>query len=120
MKQKSVFIVALVLVASMILAACGGAASTQAPAQSGDTSGSLPAGSVQLNGAGATFPLPVYTEWIYAFQYVDPSVTLNYQGIGSGGGKKAIIDKTVDFAGSDSLLKDEEYQQGGDLRCTRC
>lgn len=76
----------------------------------------LPAGSVQLNGAGATFPLPVYTEWIYAYQYVDPSVTLNYQGIGSGGGKKAIVDNTVDFAGSDSLLKDEEYTAGGDLQ----
>ncbi|NMB88753.1 MAG: phosphate ABC transporter substrate-binding protein PstS [Chloroflexi bacterium] len=76
----------------------------------------LPAGSVALNGAGATFPLPVYTEWIYAYQYVDPSVTLNYQGIGSGGGKKAIIDNTVDFAGSDSLLSEEEYTTGGDLQ----
>jgi phosphate transport system substrate-binding protein len=76
----------------------------------------LPAGSVQINGAGATFPVPVYTEWIFAFQYVDPSVTLNYQGIGSGGGKKAIIDNTVDFAGSDSLLKDEEYTSGKDLQ----
>jgi phosphate transport system substrate-binding protein len=77
---------------------------------------SLPAGSVQINGAGATFPLPVYTEWIYAYQYIDPSVTLNYQGIGSGGGKKAIIDNTVDFAGSDSLLNDEEYTAGKDLQ----
>ena len=76
----------------------------------------LPAGSVQINGAGATFPLPVYTEWIYAYQYVDPSVTLNYQGIGSGGGKKAIIDNTVDFAGSDSLLTDAEYTSGKDLQ----
>ncbi len=76
----------------------------------------MPAGSVQLNGAGATFPLPVYTEWIYAYQYVDPSVTLNYQGIGSGGGKKAIIDNTVDFAGSDSVLADADYQKGGDLQ----
>jgi phosphate transport system substrate-binding protein len=77
---------------------------------------SLPAGAISLNGAGATFPLPVYTEWIFAYQYIDPSVTLNYQGIGSGGGKKAIIDNTVDFAGSDSLLKDEEYQAGVDLQ----
>ncbi len=76
----------------------------------------LPAGSITLNGAGATFPLPVYTEWNFAYQYVDPSVVLNYQGIGSGGGKKAIIDRTVDYAGSDSLLKDEEYQAGGDLQ----
>jgi len=70
---------------------------------------SLPAGSITLNGAGATFPDPVYTEWRFAYQYVDPSVIINYQAIGSGGGKKAIADKTVDFAGSDSLLKDEEY-----------
>lgn len=60
----------------------------------------LPAGSVKLNGAGATFPLPVYTEWTYAYQYVDPSVVINYQGIGSGGGKKGIVDNTIDFAGS--------------------
>ena len=73
-------------------------------------------GSIQINGAGATFPLPVYTEWTYAYQYVDPSVAVNYQGIGSGGGKKAIVDRTVDFAGSDSLLGDEEYTAGGDLQ----
>jgi phosphate transport system substrate-binding protein len=76
----------------------------------------LPAGSVQINGAGATFPLPVYTAWTYAYQYVDPAVVLNYQGIGSGGGKKGIVDGTIDFAGSDSLLKDEEYAAGKDLQ----
>jgi phosphate transport system substrate-binding protein len=76
----------------------------------------LPDGSIQINGAGATFPLPIYTEWTYAYQYVDPTVVINYQGIGSGGGKKAIIDNTVDFAGSDSLLKDEEYAAGVDLQ----
>ncbi len=76
----------------------------------------LAASSVQINGAGATFPLPIYTEWVYAYQYVDPAVALNYQGIGSGGGKKGIIDRTIDFAGSDSVLKDEEYKSGGDLQ----
>src|SRR5262245_44173370 len=76
----------------------------------------LPEGSVQINGAGATFPLPVYIEWTFAYQYVDPSVAINYQGIGSGGGKKAIVDNTVDFAGSDSLLKQEEYDAGKDLQ----
>jgi phosphate transport system substrate-binding protein len=76
----------------------------------------MPAGSVQINGAGATFPLPVYTEWTFAYQFVDPSVLINYQGIGSGGGKKGIVDGTIDFAGSDSLLKDEEYTAGGDLQ----
>jgi phosphate transport system substrate-binding protein len=73
-------------------------------------------GSIQINGAGATFPLPIYTEWTYAYQYVDPSVSINYQGIGSGGGKKAIIDGTVDFAGSDSLVTDDEYAAGKDLQ----
>jgi len=76
----------------------------------------LPAGSVQITGSGATFPLPIYTEWTYAYSYVDPAVVINYQGIGSGGGKKAIVDNTVDFAGSDSLLKDEEYTAGKDLQ----
>jgi phosphate transport system substrate-binding protein len=116
-KEKTLFmkrtfnaISVIVIAAALLLSACAsGSAAQEQPT-------SLPAGSVQVNGAGATFPLPVYTEWIYAYQYVDPSVTLNYQGIGSGGGKKAIVDRTVDFAGSDSLLGDEEYQAGGDLQ----
>jgi phosphate transport system substrate-binding protein len=73
-------------------------------------------GSVQINGSGATFPLPIYTQWTYAYQYVDPSVAINYQGVGSGAGKKAIIDGTVDFAGSDALVTDAEYASGKDLQ----
>jgi phosphate transport system substrate-binding protein len=76
----------------------------------------LPAGSVIVNGAGATFPEPVYTEWRFAYQYVDPAVAINYQGIGSGGGKKGIADKTVDFAGSDSLLTQAEYDKNPTLQ----
>ena len=76
----------------------------------------MPAGSVQINGAGATFPDPVYTEWRFAYPYTDPSVVINYQAIGSGGGKKAIADKTVDFAGSDSLLADADYQANPTLQ----
>ncbi len=132
-------LLAILAIASTFLAACAPAVASSNPTQEpqilevtrivqgtpetvmitatpGMQPTNLPAGSVQVNGAGATFPLPVYTEWIYAYQYVDPSVTLNYQGIGSGGGKKAIVDRTVDFAGSDSLLGDEEYQAGGDLQ----
>jgi phosphate transport system substrate-binding protein len=97
------------VLASTALAACGTAAN-QAPTPSASAqTQALPAGAITINGAGATFPDPLYTEWRFAYQYVDPSVTINYQAIGSGGGKKAIADKTVDFAGSDSLLKDEEY-----------
>lgn len=111
-KYNSMFIV--MLVTALVLSACGTAAnaSSTKPASSGTAA----TGSVQINGAGATFPLPVYTEWIFAYQYVDPSVTLNYQGTGSGGGKKAIIDNTVDFAGSDSVLTADEYSAGKDLQ----
>jgi phosphate transport system substrate-binding protein len=76
----------------------------------------LPAGSVQITAAGATFPLPLYQAWTYAFTYVDPSTVINYQGIGSGGGKSAIIANTVDFAGSDSALSDQNYTDGKDLQ----
>jgi phosphate transport system substrate-binding protein len=131
--RKSFYVSMFVLLAVVLaLSACGpAAASTQqtvfqsqslegqvvvtaTPGPGGPTP--LPAGSVQLNGAGATFPQPIYIEWIYAYQYVDPSVVINYQGIGSGGGKKAIIDGTVDFAGSDSLVTDDEYTAGKDLQ----
>ncbi len=118
--RKNLFVIpAILLVASFILSACG--ANTASPA-AGGVSGSngtastlQAAGSVEINGAGATFPAPVYTDWAYSYQSVDPSVVINYQGIGSGGGKKAIIDGTVDFAGSDSLLTPEEYASGKDL-----
>ncbi len=88
------------------------APATPAPAQPT----AMPAGSVQINAGGATFPLPVYTQWTYAYQFVDPSVIINYQGIGSGGGKKGIIDNTLDFAGSDSVLSADDYKNGGDLQ----
>lgn len=108
-------LIIMLTIASLVLGACAQAAASS-PATTEPKATTLPAGSVSINGAGATFPLPVYTEWIYAYQYIDPSVTLNYQGIGSGGGKKAIVDNTVDFAGSDSVLTDAEYQSGKDLQ----
>lgn len=111
-RSKQFVVMSVLLVLATALSACAPATTSAAPGGQP----ALPAGSVQINGAGATFPLPVYTEWIFAYQYVDPSVVLNYQGIGSGGGKKGIIDNTIDFAGSDSLLKDEEYAAGKDLQ----
>jgi phosphate transport system substrate-binding protein len=73
-------------------------------------------GPVSINGAGSTFAQPIYTAWIYNYQKVDSATTINYQGIGSGGGKKGIIDNTLDFAGTDALLSDQEYTQGKDLQ----
>jgi len=76
----------------------------------------LPAGSITLTGSGATFPAPLYASWIFTYQSVDPVAAINYQPTGSGAGKKAIIDRTVDFAGSDALVTDAEYAAGGDLQ----
>ncbi|HTP06205.1 MAG TPA: phosphate ABC transporter substrate-binding protein PstS [Nitrospirota bacterium] len=60
-----------------------------------------------LNGAGATFPYPVYSAWANEYNKVT-SVKLNYQSIGSGGGIKQITERTVDFGASDKPLKPEE------------
>jgi phosphate transport system substrate-binding protein len=70
--------------------------------------GSVHAGSAPLtvNGAGATFPYPVYSKWFDAYTKVDDAVRFNYQSIGSGGGQKQIIDQTVDFGASDSPMSD--------------
>lgn len=76
----------------------------------------LPPGSISIVGSGATFPAPLYQAWIFAYQTVDPVAAINYQPTGSGAGKRAIIDRTVDFAGSDSLLTAAERSAGGNLQ----
>jgi phosphate transport system substrate-binding protein len=60
-----------------------------------------------INGAGATFPQPIYTKWFDQYSRIDPSVRFNYQGIGSGGGQKQILAETVDFGASDGPMSDE-------------
>jgi phosphate ABC transporter phosphate-binding protein len=66
---------------------------------------------VTLNGAGATFPFPLIDEWRVEYQTVKPGVNINYQSIGSGGGVKQFIEKTVDFGATDAPLTPEEIQQ---------
>ena len=63
-----------------------------------------------INGAGATFPYPLYSEWFSEYAKIDPSVKFNYQSIGSGGGIKQITAQTVDFGASDKFLSDEELK----------
>ena len=64
-----------------------------------------------INGAGATFPYPLYSKWFYEYAKVDQSVNFNYQSIGSGGGIKQIMAETVDFGASDGALTDEQLKQ---------
>ena len=59
-----------------------------------------------INGAGATFPYPIYSKWFDTYAKVDPSVRFNYQSIGSGGGQKQILEQTVDFGASDGPMSD--------------
>jgi phosphate transport system substrate-binding protein len=60
-----------------------------------------------INGAGATFPYPIYSKWFDQYAKIDPSVRFNYQSIGSGGGQKQILAETVDFGASDGPMSDE-------------
>jgi phosphate transport system substrate-binding protein len=73
-------------------------------------------GSIQLNASGATFPQPLYEDWAFAFNQLDPSVVINYAGGGSGQGIKDIKAGTVDFAGSDALLSDKDYSEAPGLQ----
>jgi len=66
--------------------------------------------SVIINGAGATFPFPLIDTWRVEYQSVNPSVNINYQSIGSGGGIKQFTERTVDFGASDAPLTQEEIQ----------
>ncbi len=70
---------------------------------------------VTINGAGATFPYPIYAKWAEAYK-TKSGMSLNYQSIGSGGGIKQIKAKTVDFGASDKPLSVEELNEGGLLQ----
>jgi phosphate transport system substrate-binding protein len=64
-----------------------------------------------LNGAGATFPNPIYQKWFSAYHAAHPEVQINYQSIGSGGGIKQVQSGTVDFGASDGPMTDEQLAQ---------
>src|ERR1017187_2434658 len=68
-----------------------------------------------LNGAGATFPYPVYSAWAFDYSKVT-GVQLNYQSIGSGGGIRQITERTVDFGASDAPLTPEALQKSNLLQ----
>ncbi|MEN3013479.1 MAG: phosphate ABC transporter substrate-binding protein PstS [Endomicrobiia bacterium] len=78
---------------------------------------SLPAFSqkiILINGAGATFPYPLYSKWFYEYAKIDKTVNFNYQSIGSGGGIRQIIAKTVDFGATDAVMTKEQEKQAGE------
>ena len=103
------------LLAGLLLAlvACKGNQPSDAPAAKAE--GATPAPkkdeAISLNGAGATFPYPLYSKWISEYNKLNPNIKINYQSIGSGGGIKQVTAGTVDFGATDAPMKDDEAKQ---------
>src|SRR5216683_2999592 len=76
----------------------------------------LAADSLLINGAGATFPFPLYSKWFNEYNKLHPNLKFNYQSIGSGGGIKQITEGTVDFGASDAVMTDEELAKAPDIQ----
>lgn len=122
----SISVVALTL----SLAACGGQQGSENTASSGgggsspgaNTAAGNNAGAdklalkqdVQLVGAGASFPAPLYQRWFQDFNQKHPKVQINYQSVGSGAGVEQFTKSTVDFGASDTAMKDDEIAKVGD------
>lgn len=78
--------------------------------------GSGSGGSVSLQGAGATFPYPLYQKWLNEYGKLHPNMRIDYQSIGSGGGIKQLKEQTIDFGASDAPMKDEDLKSApGDI-----
>lgn len=88
-----------VLLSVMLLTSCGNNEKIEAPKSS------------QINGAGATFPYPLYSKWFNEYAKINKEAKINYQSIGSGGGIKQITEGTVDFGATDSPMSEEEMQK---------
>jgi len=91
------------------LALAGACQKSEGPVKPAESGGPAPAGkTVALTGAGATFPAPLYIKWVSEYHKAHPDIEVNYQSIGSGGGIKQIVERTVDFGASDAPMKDDE------------
>jgi phosphate transport system substrate-binding protein len=98
-----------VLSFTIAAAACGpGSEKTgQAPAGGGSPSAG---GTIQINGAGATFPYPIYSKWFAEYNKLHPNVQINYQSVGSGGGIRQLTNETVFFGATDGPMTDEQLK----------
>jgi phosphate transport system substrate-binding protein len=67
-------------------------------------------GTLSINGAGATFPYPMYSKWFDEYHKKNSNLQINYQSIGSGGGIKQVTEGTVDFGASDGPMNDEQLK----------
>ncbi|WP_288009842.1 phosphate ABC transporter substrate-binding protein PstS [Kyrpidia sp.] len=105
MLRRLVALMASVFLGLVWVVGCGGSG-----AGSGSAGAPLPRSggkAVLLNGAGATFPYPLYSRWMDEYSRLTPNVRINYQSIGSGGGIEQISKRVIDFGASDAPLTDE-------------
>ncbi len=104
MLRKRILVAAAILVA-LAASACGSSKNNSPSDLASAGSGGA---NVSLSGAGATFPAPLYLEWISKYKSVKSNVSINYQAIGSGGGVTQLTNQAVDFGASDAFMKDDE------------
>src|SRR5215471_1522980 len=103
MKSRGGFSITCIVLAVFVLSSCstgnagGGAADAGA--------------AVRLQGAGASFPAPLYTKWFKGYSSSHQNVQIDYQSVGSGSGVKSVLDKTVDFGASDAAMTPEDMQK---------
>src|SRR4051812_40066327 len=96
------------MLATTLMAACGGG-NTQ-PVTAANPTGASSSGTIQINGAGATFPYPIYSKWFSEYNTLHPDIRINYQSIGSGGGIQQVINQTVFFGATDGPMTDEQLK----------
>src|SRR6266568_2760069 len=96
--------VVLILALALLGISCAGSERTQAAAP--------PADQILINGAGATFPYPIYSKWFNEYHRKFPQIQINYQSIGSGGGIRQVIEGTVDFGATDGPMAAEQRTCG--------
>jgi len=102
--MRRLWLVALILVAIVATSCAAQPAAPPAAIAAGQGQPAAASGTIQITGAGGTFPDPLYSRWFHDYAAIDPSVQFNYQAIGSGAGIQQITAKTVDFGGSDAIL----------------
>jgi phosphate transport system substrate-binding protein len=96
-----------VALAAACALACGGG-NTQPVTANSTSSGSSQ--TLQINGAGATFPYPIYSKWFSEYNKLHPNIRINYQSIGSGGGIQQVTNQTVFFGATDGPMNDEQLK----------
>src|SRR5688572_2898203 len=102
LEEKMKTLTALLAAVGLTVACGGGSSGPVRPPSEASQSGT-----VQINGAGATFPYPVYSKWFAEYNTLHPTVEINYQSIGSGGGIRQLLERTVFFGASDQPMSDE-------------